>query len=136
MIPDRFQKMQSNLDILMRAYTQDLENEFVVYGINGFFRTHYELSWRLLGELLEYEGRIEATSGSPREILKTAYAVFDFLDEDVWLSMMRMRNSMTHIYDGEEARRLVDRILAEYIPAFIRLREGIEKRYPELPEEI
>ena len=54
---------------------------------------------------------------------------YDFLDEEVWLSMLRDRNDMTHIYDGEAAKRLVDKIIAEYIPAFIDFGENIKRIY-------
>ena len=40
-------------------------------------------------------------------ILKTAYTIFDFIDEDIWLGMLKSRNDLTHIYDESSARRLV-----------------------------
>ena len=84
----------------------------------------------MLKELLKYEGRQEGNTGSPREILKAAYSIYGFLDEAIWLSMLKDRNSMTHIYDGEEAQRLVHTILDQYIPEFIRLRDNLQKQYP------
>ena len=33
-------------------------------------------------------------------ILKTAFTIYDFIDENVWLEMLRARNDMTHIYDA------------------------------------
>lgn len=66
----------------------------------------FELSWKVLKELLRYEGKSVANSGSPREILKAAYEVYDFIDEDVWLDMLKARNDMTHIYDGERQKDL------------------------------
>ncbi len=83
-------------------------------------------------ELLRYEGKSSANSGSPREILKAAYEVYDFIDEDVWLDMLKSRNDMTHIYDGESAKRLVNDILYRFIPEFVKLRENIEKQYEEV----
>lgn len=62
-------------------------------------------------------------------ILKTAFTIFDFIDEDIWLGMLKNRNDLTHIYDALAARRLVDIILREYIPAFVKMQKGIEKCY-------
>ena len=31
----------------------------------------------------------------------------DFIDEDIWLGMLKSRNDLTHIYDESSARRLV-----------------------------
>lgn len=84
----------------------------------------------MLKELLKYEGRQEGNTGSPREILKAAYSIYGFLDEEIWLSMLKDRNSMTHIYDGAEAQRLVHTILDQYIPEFIRLRDNLQEQYP------
>lgn len=120
---------RANLEVLSTAGQQDLENEFVIGGIIDKFMIQFELGWKVLKELLQYEGRSEARSGSPREILKTAFQVYDFVDEDVWIAMLRDRNNMSHIYDGNAARRLALTIIDAYIPAFQRMEREIVKRY-------
>ena len=128
----KFENYCSNLEALSRADQQDLENEFIIGGIIDKFKMQFELGWKVLKELLRYEGRSEANSGSPREILKTAFQVYDFIDEDVWVAMLNDRNSMSHEYDGNAAQRLARTIITSYIPAFCCVRDGIVKRYPEL----
>ena len=120
---------RANLEVLSTAGQQDLENEFVIGGIIDKFMIQFELGWKVLKELLQYEGRSEARSGSPREILKTAFQVYDFVDEDLWIAMLRDRNNMSHIYDGNAARKLAQTIIDAYIPAFQRLEREIVKRY-------
>ena len=120
---------RANLEVLSTAGQQDLENEFVIGGIIDKFMIQFELGWKVLKELLQYEGRSEARSGSPREILKAAFQVYDFVDEDVWIAMLRDRNNMSHIYDGNAARKLAQTIIDAYIPAFQRLEREIVKRY-------
>ena len=129
----KFENYKSNLAVLSRAYAEDLENEFIISGIIDKFFIQFELSWKVLKELLCYEGKSIANTGSPREIIKAAYAIYEFIDESVWLDMLQKRNNMTHIYDGNEAKALVETILKQYIPAFIKLREEIEKKYEEDP---
>lgn len=87
-------------------------------------------------ELLRYEGKSVAQTGSPREIIKASYAIYDFIGEQTWLSMLKARNDMTHIYDGEAAVKLVDSILNEYIPAFTKMKAEIEERYEDILEEL
>lgn len=128
----KFDHYCSNLAVLSQADQQDLENEFVLGGIIDKFMVQFELGWKVLKELLRYEGRSEANSGSPREILKTAFEVYDFIDEDTWISMLNARNSMSHVYDGNAARRLVETIITSYIPAFCRVRDCIVERCPAL----
>ena len=120
---------RANLEVLSTAGQQDLENEFVIGGIIDKFMIQFELGWKVLKELLQYEGRSEARSGSPREILKVAFQVYDFVDEDLWIAMLRDRNNMSHIYDGNAARRLALTIIDTYIPAFQRMEREIVKRY-------
>ena len=125
----KFEIFLSNLEVLSQADREDLENEFIVSGIIDKFFIQFELAWKVLKELLRYEGKNIANTGSPREIIKAAYEVYDFLDERVWLSMLKDRNDMTHIYDGSAAKELVAKILNTYIPAFCEMRDEIEKRY-------
>lgn len=96
----------------------------------------FELGWKVLKELLRYEGHRIANTGSPREIIKAAYTIYDFIEEDVWLSMLRERNDLSHIYDGNAARSMASKIIGEYIPAFIRLEENIEQTYKNILDEL
>lgn len=128
----KFENFVANLEVLKRAKDEDLTNEFIISGIIDKFFFQFELSWKVLKELLSYEGRSVAKSGSPREILKAAYATYDYIDEDIWLEMLRARNDMTHIYNGEAARQMVKVILEKYIPVFVEMRERIEKDYGKI----
>lgn len=128
----KFDNYRANLEVLCRAYQEDLENEFIVSGIIDKFFIQFDLAWKVLKELLRYEGRSIAGSGSPREIIKASYEIYDFLEEDAWISMLRDRNNMTHIYDGKEARELAQKILDCYIPTFVHMKEEIEAKYQDI----
>lgn len=132
----KFDNFISNLNVLEKAENEDLNNEFVISGIIDKFFIQFELSWKVLKELLRYEGKSAANSGSPREILKAAYSVYDFIDEDIWLDMLKSRNDMTHIYDGEAAKRLVDMIPGKYIPAFKLMEEKVLEKYKDIMDAI
>lgn len=132
----KFDNFLSNLAVLEVAHSQDLTNEFIVSGIIDKFFIQFELSWKVLKELMQYEGKREAVTGSPRQIIKAAYTVYDFMDEDIWLSMLDRRNDMTHIYDGEEAIRLVKEILETYIPVFQKMKENVIELYGEQLEKM
>lgn len=132
----KFDNYKSNLAILSKANNEDLENEFIISGIIDKFFIQFELAWKVLKELLRYEGNGVANTGSPREIIKAAYAVYEFIDEKVWLSMLKQRNDMTHIYDGNVAKELVENIINEYIPTFHLMQREIEIRYQEIIETL
>ena len=79
----KYNNYVSNLDVLKRADEQKLDNEFIISGIIDKFYIQFELGGKVLKELLRYEGANQAATGSPREIIKTAYAYFHFMEEDV-----------------------------------------------------
>lgn len=128
----KFDNFCLNLSVLSKANGENLENEFIISGIIDKFFIQFELGWKVLKELLRYEGNGIANTGSPREILKAAYSVYEFIDEEIWLSMLKERNNMTHIYDGNEAKRLVGEIIEVYIPTFCKMKDEIEKKYKEI----
>lgn len=128
----KYENFASALANLEDAPNQDLSNDFVQSGLINKFNLQFELSWKLLKRLLEYEGATLAASGSPRAILKEAYRFYDFIDEAAWLDMLRDRNTNVHIYDNKLAQDLIQRILNAYIPAFCQLRDGLMGRYGDL----
>jgi len=132
----RYEEFARHLAVLRQARAQDLTNEFIISGIVDKFFIQFELGWKLLKDLMRYEGRAVSASGSPRAILKEAYLLFDFLDEDVWLTMLRARNDMTHIYSSARAEALVEEILMRYIPAFEQMERGLSERYGDLLTDI
>ena len=132
----KFDNYQSNLRVLETAKEQDLDNEFIVSGIIDKLFVQFELGWKVLKELLTYEGVASAGSGSPREIIKQAFRFYPCIEEDVWLSMLAQRKNLTHIYDAQAARRLMETIIRDYIPAFQKLEDSILSRYHELLETL
>ena len=132
----RFEQYQRHLEVLKRADQEDLENEFIVSGIIDKFFIQFELGWKVLKQLLQYEGRDISRSGSPRDIIKAAYVCFDFLDEELWLCMLKERNNTTHIYQEEAARELVQQILECYIEEFVHMGTAIQSQYGEILDEL
>ena len=127
----KYDNYAAQLAVLERAKDEDLSNEFVMSGVTNKFALQFELAWKLLKETLAYEGEPDAAAatGSPREILKAAFATYDFIDGDLWLEMLKTRNDLSRIYDGDAARAMVDRIVEAYIPEFRALKAGLDELY-------
>lgn len=128
----KFDNFSSALETLKQAKEQDLENEFVQDGVISKFSLQFDLGWKLMKELLKYEGDKTAATGSPREIIKAAYACYDWIDEEIWLQMLRDRNDTAHIYDAALAKRLVATIIDRYIPEFERMSSNVAARYADI----
>lgn len=52
----KFDQYVSHLRILSRAFDEDLTNDFIVSGIIDKYYIQFELGWKVLKELLRYEG--------------------------------------------------------------------------------
>lgn len=68
----KFEQYVSHLAVLSRAKNEDITNEFIMSGIIDKFYIQFELGWKVLKELLRYEGAGQSATGSPREIIKTS----------------------------------------------------------------
>lgn len=128
----RFDELTRHLNVLRRAPEEDLENEFIISGVIDKFFIQFELSWKVLKQLLLYEGDAVGTTGSPREIIKAAYARYDFIDEEIWLVMLKERNDTTHIYNEAKAKEMVGKIVDLYIGEFDKLQKEIINRYGQI----
>ena len=125
----KYDNYASALASLRLAPEQDLSNEFVQSGVIDKFELQFELGWKLFKALLAYEGDPVSASGSPRDVIKTAFQYYEFMDESLWLRMLRDRNDSAHVYDGNRALALVRAIIDDYIPEFERVQSGLIERY-------
>lgn len=132
----KFDNYVSHLRVLERADKESMDNEFIISGIIDKFSIQFELGWKALKQLLAYEGSKASATGSPRGIIKEAYAVYPFFNGEVWLDMLKDRNDMTHIYDGNAAKELVKRILDIYIPQFQMLETELVCQYGDILKTI
>ena len=132
----KYDNFSSNLKVLANASAQDLSNEFIIGGIIDKFFVQFELTWKLFKELLKYEGNPIGAAGSPRAVIKEAYKCYDFVDEDIWLDMLKDRNDLAHRYDGGKASELVQIIIEQYIPEFQKVQKALQSVYGEELQKI
>ncbi len=62
--------------MLITAENEDLSNEFIIGGIIDKFFVQFELRWKVLKELLSYEGHSISVTGSSKMILKDYVPAF------------------------------------------------------------
>lgn len=125
----KFNVFDKCLAVLLAA-EKEADDKIYRMGIIGQFNLTFELSWKALRESLLIHGVKEASTGSPREILKAGYE-FHFLDDEkIWLDMLQRRNQSIHIYDEDIAAELINLIFDKYIAAFVNLRDELKRRLP------
>lgn len=106
-------------------------NDIYRTGIIGQFNLTFELAWKALQEIMKMHGVEEASTGSPREILQLGYKIGFLNDPEIWLLMLKKRNTSVHIYNEDEIDELILLIRDSFIPAFKILKETLIKKLDE-----
>lgn len=106
-------------------------NDIYRTGIIGQFNLTFELAWKALQEIMKMHGVEEASTGSPREILQLGYKIGFLNDPEIWLLMLKKRNTSVHIYNEDEIDELILLIRDSFIPTFKILKETLIKKLDE-----
>lgn len=123
---ERKQELLNATERLKEAL-QENESEIVIDGTLHRFKFTFELAWKTLKDYLEYSGIIDGI-GSPREIIKTAFANGIIEDGESWIKMMLARNGLSHLYDEEKSREIYNEIKNIYIHLIVKL----NKKFAEI----
>lgn len=100
------------------------KSELVIDGLIQRFEFTFELGWKLLKSLLDYQG-VYCTS--PRGCIKEAAATGMVNDGDAWIGMLEARNRTAHLYDRDEALAVYRTIKATYLPLLRDLEEAARR---------
>lgn len=98
-------------------------------GLVGLFEICFEQSWKAIKEVLLSGGFTEGQTGSPRQILKTAYSAGMISDERVWLEALASRNNVAHAYNKAVAMDIIHDTKDKYYQMFMDLKSEIEKNW-------
>ncbi|WP_135455603.1 HI0074 family nucleotidyltransferase substrate-binding subunit [Vibrio echinoideorum] len=117
--PDRWKQRLQNLmkaqQRLKRACSQDSYNELELAGLVQTFEFSFELTWKTLKDLLEFEGFDVA---SPRSVFRTALEAKHLSSEqcEIMLEALIKRNLLSHTYDEENVLEAQSLILESFSP--------------------
>ena len=112
---NRYRSLQKSLENLKLSLGNSKDDLFVLPATVRNYSLTFDLAWKVMKELAVHEfGILDFATGSPRETLKTAFSV-GLIDDDKWMEMLQVRNTLAHDYDGEVANRYFDRIVGEYV---------------------
>jgi nucleotidyltransferase substrate binding protein (TIGR01987 family) len=101
----------------------------ILTGMVGLYEICFEQSWKAMKEILEYNGYQESATGSPRNVLKTAFQAGMIKDEDLWLGALQERNNVTHSYNQNIAYEIVRRAKNEFYQMFCDLKDEMEENW-------
>ena len=127
----RFESFKNSLDALNEAKSRDMSDSFVLSGTGAKFSITFDLAWKVMKDIIiGYYMISDFITGSPREVLRKAFEV-DLIHDDIWMEMLKVRNEISHDYDGKIMEEYCRKIVEVYIDKFYelenRIRDGICK---------
>ena len=126
---NRYNSLKASFLNLKMSQNADIDEPFVLPATVQNFNLTFDLSWKVMKDLVTNEfGFTDFASGSPRETLKTAFSV-KLIDSDLWMEMLRVRNTLAHDYDGLVAKKYFETIVNEYIELIEQFIEVAKKYY-------
>ena len=117
---------------IFNAIESGLQMEMARESLIKRFEFTQELSWNLLKDYLLYQGETEV-AGS-RDVYRRALRL-QLIDSHLWLQMILDRNISAHDYNDVRVAEISGRILNDYYPLFIQLKDDMGRRANEIPEE-
>ena len=117
----RFESFCNSLNALNEAKDRDLNDSFVLSGTGAKFSITFDLSWKVMKDIIVgYHMVSDFATGSPREVLRKAFEV-KLISGDIWMEMLKVRNEISHDYDGKVMEEHCAKIVNVYIDKFYEL---------------
>ncbi|CAM4437251.1 HI0074 family nucleotidyltransferase substrate-binding subunit [Vibrio agarivorans] len=129
--PDRWKQRLQNLSKaqqrLKKACAQDSYNELELAGLVQTFEFSFELTWKTLKDLLEFEGFDVA---SPRSVIRTALEARHLSSQqcETLLEALIKRNLLSHTYDEENVLAAQKLILGSFAPVIEQVTEYLKAK--------
>lgn len=127
----RFQSYKDSLEALSEARTRDLDDSFVLSGTGAKFSITFDLAWKVMKDIIvQYHMLSDFPTGSPREVLRKAFEV-GLIEDDVWMEMLKVRNEISHDYDGKILKLYCGKIIGVYIDEMKAFENEVRKLIKE-----
>ena len=122
----RYESYKNSLASLAEARERDLTDSFVLSGTSAKFCITFDLAWKTMKDILiQYYAITSFVAGSPREVLRESFQA-DLITDDVWMEMLKIRNQLTHDYDGMIVKEYCQRIIHQYIDLFYEFQKQVD----------
>ena len=128
----RFESFCNSLKALSEARERDFSDSFVVSGTGAKFAITFDLAWKVMKDILiQHYAIIGFVTGSPKDVLREAFKA-NLIGDDDWMEMLKVRNELTHDYDGAVIISHCKMIVGKYIDLFYEFEDvvkGIVNKY-------
>jgi nucleotidyltransferase substrate binding protein (TIGR01987 family) len=125
----RFSRFEKASGLLFEAMERPVEelSKLEQEGVIQRFEYTFELAWKVLKDLLFYEG---FDVKSPRQVFRQAFEAEYMREEDTEtaLNALSKRNLLSHTYEEAVAQEALREIQQNYAPMLKRLQHTLRKR--------
>ena len=98
-------------------------------GLVALYEICFEQAWKAMKEILEQQGFAEEKTGSPKIVLKTAFAAGMIEDEELWLAALNARNNVAHSYNKEIALDIIHQTKDQFYKMFEELKKEMDEKW-------
>ncbi|WP_322550490.1 nucleotidyltransferase substrate binding protein [Flavobacterium psychraquaticum] len=115
----RFENFLGALKQLKNANELRKQRPFTELELQGAvqaFEVTQELSWKVMKDFLEAEGRTDLFGS--KTVVREAFNLGLISNGEQWLNTIESRNKTSQIYDEQEILRILEIIFDNYVPLF------------------
>ena len=103
------------------AVLSELEKD----GLIQRFEYTFDLAWKVMQDFLKHAGYPDIKG--PRACI-TQMAQDNMVDAFVWEEVLTTRNELSHIYNEDKSRVLLDKIVVDFLPVLQEFKRQMEKK--------
>ena len=122
----RYESFCNSLKALAEARERDFSDSFVMSGTGAKFSITFDLAWKVMKDILiKHYAIIGFVTGSPKDVLREAFKA-NLIGDDDWMEMLKVRNELTHDYDGAVVKAHCEMIVGKYIDLFYEFEDVVK----------
>ncbi len=106
---ENFERAYNNLKYALDALNKDHDNILIKMATVQAYEMAMELCWKVLKDYLEYNN-VLFKEVTPNNVIKEAFATNIIDNGELWIDMLKDRNSTSHEYSEEKSNLIIDKI--------------------------
>ena len=119
---ENFNKAYNLFAMARDAYVSNKSNDINKLALVQSFEIITELGWKVLKDYLASKGIDVYT---PKDCIKEAFSTNFLPTAQIWIDMIKDRNSSSHEYNIDKVDSIIERISSEYFNEIKRFKEQI-----------
>lgn len=121
---ENFNKTLKGLQVAIKEYKDDEDDEVVKVGMIKFFEMTYELAWNTMKDYYEDQG--ETGIQGSKDAIKLAFSRGLISNAQKWFDMVDSRRLSVHTYDENTANEVAQDIAETYLDLFLQLQTRLQ----------